>query len=194
MIKKSSAWTEEELVKGCILNDRLCQERLYRQFFPVMYRMCMRHTGDEEESLEILNAGFLRVFTKLHTFEFKGSLEGWIRRIVFHSLADHYRKADKKLRFMPLEDWDQPTTAPSLDNLYWEDMVGMIDQLPKATREVFWLFAVEGYTHVEIGEALGISAGTSKWHLSQAREKLKTILLTGPFKLPTLCKVITGMI
>lgn len=166
-------FTDEALVAGCATNDRLWQERLYRKFFPVMYRMCLRHTGEEEEALEILNAGFLRVFTKIATFEGKGSLEGWIRRVVFHALADHYRKKDRQVHFLSLEDWDTPAEATPLQTLYYEDMVRLIDRLPNATREVFWLFAVEGYTHAEIGEQLGISAGTSKWHLSNAREKLK---------------------
>lgn len=138
-----------------------------------MYRMCMRHTGNEETALEILNAGFLRVFTKIATFEAKGSLEGWIRRIVFHALADHYRQKDRQVHFLPLADWDTPVAATPLQNLYFEDMVTLIDQLPQATREVFWRFAVEGYTHPEISTQLGISVGTSKWHLSNAREKLK---------------------
>lgn len=141
-----------------------------------MYRMCQRYANTEEEAVEILNSGFLRVFTKLHTFNFTGSLEGWIRRLVFHSIADYYRKSDKKVRFLPVEDWDAPTSTSALHQLYFEDMVGLIDQLPKATREVFWLYAVEGYNHVEIGERLGISNGTSKWHLSNARQKLKILM------------------
>jgi len=174
--KREKTFTEKELVAGCVHNDRLCQERLYRQFFPVMYRMCRRHAGTEEEALEILNAGFLRVFTKLHTFAFKGSLEGWIRRIIFHSLADYYRQHDKKRRFLDMEDWDAPTPATPLENLYFEDLIGLVDQLPRATREVFWLFAIEGYTHVEIRAQLGISSGTSKWHLSNARQKLRDLV------------------
>ena len=176
MNKQSKTYTEEELVAGCVRNDRLCQELLYRKFFPTMYRMCQRHANQEEETLEILNTGFLRVFTKLHTFAFKGSLEGWIRRIIFHSLADYYRKNDKQLHFLPMEDWDAPTASTPLENLYFEDVISLVDKLPKATREVFWLYAIEGYSHNEIGEQLGISSGTSKWHLSNARQKLKDLV------------------
>ncbi|MEL6658217.1 MAG: sigma-70 family RNA polymerase sigma factor [Bacteroidota bacterium] len=176
MTKAKVSEQERKLVEGCVQNDRRSQERLYRRFFPTMYRMCFRYAGKEEEALDILNAGFLRVFTKLHTFTFSGSLEGWIRRLVFHSLADYYRKKDRKIRFLPVEDWDAPTDATPLQQLYFEDMVGLIDKLPKATREVFWLYAVEGYTHVEIGKRLDISAGTSKWHLSNARQKLKVLI------------------
>lgn len=147
-----------------------------------MYRMCRRYARQEDEALEILNTGFLRVFTKLHTFSFKGSLEGWIRRIIFHSLADYYRKNDRKIKFLSVEDWDGPTSATPLQQLYFEDVVSLVDKLPKATREVFWLYAVEGYTHVEIGKRLGISNGTSKWHLSNARKKLKELVDNDNYK------------
>lgn len=141
-----------------------------------MFRMCTRYAKDEEEAMEIVNAGFMKVFTKIDTFAFKGSLEGWIRRLCFHCLADHYRKQDRKLHFLALEDRDAPTPASPLENLYFEDIIGLVDQLPRATREVFWLYAVEGYTHVEIAEKVGISSGTSKWHLSNARQKLKALI------------------
>lgn len=147
-----------------------------------MYRMCRRYAKQEEEALEILNTGFLRVFTKLHTFSFKGSLEGWIRRIIFHSMADYYRKNDRKIKFLSVEDWDGPTSSTPLQQLYFEDVVSLVDKLPKATREVFWLYAVEGYTHVEIAEQLGISNGTSKWHLSNARKKLKEFVDNDNYK------------
>jgi RNA polymerase sigma-70 factor (ECF subfamily) len=167
---------ERILVEGCVSNDRRSQEALYREFFPTMYRMCQRYANTEEEAIEILNSGFLRVFKKLHTFKFAGSLEGWIRRLVYHSMADYYRKKDKKVKFLPIEDWDAPTSTSALHQLYFEDMVQLVDKLPKATRDVFWMYAVEGYTHVEIGERLGISDGTSKWHLSNARKKLKALM------------------
>ncbi|MCB0636809.1 MAG: RNA polymerase sigma factor [Lewinella sp.] len=141
-----------------------------------MYRMCLRYAKSEDEAMEIVNAGFLRVFTKLDTFAFKGSLEGWIRRLCFHCLADHYRKQDRQVHFLALEDRDAPTEASPLQRLYFEDIIQLVDKLPQATREVFWLYAVEGYTHVEIAEKVGISSGTSKWHLSNARKKLKALL------------------
>ncbi|NUO02410.1 MAG: sigma-70 family RNA polymerase sigma factor, partial [Saprospiraceae bacterium] len=84
-------YSEKEMVEGCVRNERVWQEALYRRFFPAMIQMCMRYTSDRETAMEIVNAGFLRVFKKLHTFTFSGSLEGWIRRIVFHSISDHFK-------------------------------------------------------------------------------------------------------
>ncbi len=173
---KAPKYTERELVEGCVRNDRYCQEYLYRQYFDSMMRMCMRYTQDKDLAMEIVNTGFLRVFKKLHTFQFKGSLEGWIRKLVFHSLSDHFKKKERKVFFLEMEDRDAPVSETALNKLYLEDILKLVDELPDATRDVFVLYAIDGYTHVEIGKMLGISEGTSKWHLSTARKKLKRLI------------------
>ncbi len=178
MAKDASQYSDEDLVTGCLDNQRFAQEMLYRKYFGSMMRMCMRYTQDKDVALEILNAGFLRVFTKLHTFAFSGSLEGWIRRLVFHSLSDYFKKHTKPVRFLDLEDRDSPAPSEALSNLYLEDILKLADQLPDATRRVFQLYAVEGYTHVEIAQQINISVGTSKWHLSNARQKLQQLIRT----------------
>lgn len=170
------SYSERELVEGCVRNDRRFQELLYRRYFDAMMRMCLRYTRDRDKALEIVNAGFLRVFLKLHTFAFSGSLEGWIRRLVFHSLSDYFKKHNKPVHFLELEDRDAPIAQEALSRLYFEDIMKLVDELPEATRQVFVLYAIEGYTHPEIGERIGISVGTSKWHLSNARKKLKQLI------------------
>ena len=92
--------SERDLVEGCVRNDRIFQERLYRRFFPTMMQMCMRYASDRDEAMLIVNNGFLRVFQKIDTFAFKGSLEGWIRRLVFHSLSDYFKKQPKNVHFL----------------------------------------------------------------------------------------------
>jgi len=164
------------LVNGCIENDRTYQEALYRRFYPVMIGMCMRYTQDRNLAMEIVNSGFLRVFKKLHTFQFTGSLEGWIRKIVYHCLADHFKKKSSNIYFLEIEHGEKPKDNYVLEGLYAEDILKLIDKLPNATRRVFILYAIEGYKHHEIAEAVNISIGTSKWHLSEARKKLKTFL------------------
>ena len=164
------------MVEGCVKNDRTFQEALYREYYPVMIGMCLRYTQDKNLAMEIVNTGFLRVFKKLDTFQFTGSLEGWIRKIVYHSLADHFKKKSSKIHFLEIEKGDKPKENHVLEGLYAEDILKSIDKLPEATRRVFVLFAIEGYKHHEIAEALNISIGTSKWHLSEARKKLKRIL------------------
>jgi RNA polymerase sigma-70 factor (ECF subfamily) len=168
--------TDEELVKGCVENNRNCQEQLYRRFFPAMMAMSLRYTDDQEVAMTIVNNGFLRVFKKIHLYGFKGSLEGWVRRLVWHSLADYFRDRSKSLHFLVFEERDAPLNGSPAQDLYVEDILQMVDRLPPASQEVFRLYAIEGYTHVEIGKRMGISEGTSKWHLSTARQKLKEMM------------------
>lgn len=168
--------TERELIEGCIANDRRCQEMLYRKYFPAMLRMCMRYANDREEVLSIINDGFLRAYKKMHTFDFKGSFEGWLRRLVFHSLSDHFRRKNNGMHFFKLEDWDRPGRSDALMHLFFEDLMQLVEALPPAPQQVFRLYAIEGLSHREIAERLGISEGTSKWHLSQARKILQRSL------------------
>lgn len=164
------------MIDGCIGNDRYCQELLYRRYFSGMMAMCMRYTHDQDKSIEIVNNGFLKVFKKIDTYSFKGSLEGWIRRVVYHSLSDYFREETKYVKLMVFEERDMEVAEKVTEQIYLEDILGMVNQLPPATQAVFRLYAIEGYTHIEIAEQMKISVGTSKWHLSNAREKLKAIL------------------
>jgi len=173
---KNRQHTDEELVKGCVANDRYWQEQFYRRFFPVMMEMCLRRTDDRDEAMSIVNNGFLRVFKKIHLYSFKGSLEGWVRRLVWHSLADYFRDQQKYVHFLVFEERDQTAQSNPASQLYVEDILRMVNALPPASAAVFRLYAIEGFSHAEIGEQLGISDGTSKWHLATARQKLKQMI------------------
>ena len=169
-------YTEQELVEGCAANDRRTQEVLYRRFFPEMLRMCLRYTRDEDTAIEIVNNGFLRVFKKIHTFAFKGSLEGWVRRLVYHSMADYYRDNARYLHFLVLEERDEAVPERGHEGFFEEDILRAVRTLPPTSQEVFRLYAIEGYSHAEIAQNLHMSEGTSKWHLSTARQKLRDLL------------------
>ena len=171
-------YTEEEIVNGCVRNDRTFQEILYRQYYAVMMQMCMRYANnDRERALEILNDGFLRVFKKLDTFEFKGSLEGWIRRLIFHAISDYFKANKQYIESIVFEEPEHKMVENgSLNSLYFDDILKIVETLPPTTRSVFKLYAIDGYNHAEIAEQLNISVGTSKWHLSAAREKLKALI------------------
>ena len=178
-------YTESEIIAGCVHNDRTFQELLYRRHFAKMMQMCLRYTnGNKETALEILNDGFLRIFKKIGTFEFKGSFEGWVRRLIFHAISDYFKANRQYMESIVLEEPEHTLTALStpsreeggLTQLYFEDILKLVDMLPPATREVFRLYAIDGYNHNEIAEKLSISVGTSKWHLSTAREKLKILI------------------
>jgi RNA polymerase sigma factor (sigma-70 family) len=167
-------YSEQELVQGCALNERRAQEALFRRFFPEMMRMCLRYTRDEERAMEIVNNGFLRVFKKIHTFAFKGSLEGWVRRLVYHSVADYFRENSKYMHFLVFEDHEEANVSDTSNELFYEeDILQVVRTLPPVSQEVFRLYAIEGYSHTEISDRLQMSEGTSKWHLSTARAKLR---------------------
>ncbi len=176
-------FNELDIAQRCAKNDRQAQELLYRRFFQPMLQMCLRYTdGDRDRALEMLNDGFLRVFKKIHLFEGRGSLEGWIRRLIFHAVSDYYKANEAYLKNVVFDELPVENTPKTRDTegvfstLFFEDLLVLVDFLPPATREVFKLYAIEGFNHAEIGEKLGISTGTSKWHLSEARNKLKTLI------------------
>jgi RNA polymerase sigma-70 factor (ECF subfamily) len=142
-----------------------------------MMAMCMKYTRDEDKAMLIMNDGFLKVFQKIGTFRSEGSFEGWIRRLIYHTLADFYKKEKNYIRFIQIEEAEQyQTPATQSDSLEFEELILLLDKIPYRSAEVFKLYAIEGFSHLEIGEKMQISEGTSKWHLSNAREKLRTIL------------------
>jgi RNA polymerase sigma-70 factor (ECF subfamily) len=168
--------TETQLIQGCIDNNRQAQELLYRRHFAAMMSMCMHYTSDRDLAMEIVNSGMLRVFQKIQLYEAKGSLEGWIRRIVFHAVSDHFKKEKKYVQFMVFEDPEASEAPEAVSNAYYDDLMKLVYRLPNMTQKVFTLYAIEGFSHIEIGAVLNISDGTSKWHLSNARQKLKAMI------------------
>ncbi len=172
-------WTEQELIEGCRRNERQAQEALYKRFFPEMLRMSRRYTQCDETSCEILNIAFLKVFQKIDSFTYSGSLEGWVRRIVHNCIADYYRSNGRYRHFIIFDD--HPTghdaTTPHVTELEEKDLLRLIDGLPDTSAQVFKLYALQGFSHAEIAQTLKMSEGNSKWHLYQARKKLKESLI-----------------
>ena len=169
-------YSEQELIKGCKKNKRLYQEALFRKYYPKIMTMCMRYAKSEDVAMLIINDGFLKVFKQIHTYEGKGSFEGWIRRICFRCLSDHFRKEKSYLSFMVFDEFEKKDKSTALNNIYYEELLALIEKLPFATARVFRLYAIEGFKHREIADLLQISEGTSKWHLSEARTALKKLL------------------
>ena len=140
-----------------------------------------RYAKGREEALEYLNVGMMKVFDVLGQFRWEGSLEGWIKTVVFRSTIDEFRSRRQRPT-VEIADWDEATESGAIRDLYADDLVRIIDLLPEPTREVFWLYAVEGYQHQEIAARLGFTTGNSRWHLNKARTLLKEKLATTPFK------------
>jgi len=163
----------EQLIQGCIRNERSAQEKLYRLFYPKMMALVRRYIDHDEQAEEVLNNGYLRAFQKIKQYNFQGSFEGWIRKIVFHSVADYVKQNAKYSNQIVLIEKDELIQTDHADKLYYDQLVKLIQCLPDATRTVFNMYVMEGFTHREIGNMLGISEGTSKWHLSEGRKILK---------------------
>lgn len=169
--------SESDLISGCIEGNRRMQEELYQRFSPRMYAVCLRYAGNAEEAQDILQEGFIKVFKKLDTFRSEGSFEGWVRRIFVNTAIEHFRR---KRYLQPVTEKEENTMEGNylsvLDNLAERDIMALIQELSPGYRTVFNMYVVEGYTHKEIGDILGISEGTSKSQLSRAKVILQDMV------------------
>lgn len=163
------------LLEGCKKRDRESQRLMYKHHYAYAMSICMRYCRTREEAREILNDGFMKVFSKIEQYNPETSFQGWLRRIMINTAIDHYRKEEKHYNQISLQDDDRSLMIPTVqkDDLDHQDLVNMVRQLSPAYRAVFNLYAVDGYTHKEISKILGISEGTSKSNLLKAREVLR---------------------
>jgi RNA polymerase sigma factor (sigma-70 family) len=161
----------EELIRGCIKGERFSQNRLYALYAQKMFVVCIRYSRNREEAEETLQEGFIKVFEFIHQFKGAGSFEGWIRKIMVNCVLQKYRSKSHLHPVIDIEntDTDQHTSEDILSQLDTKELLKMVQQLPPGYRMVFNLYAFEGYKHREIAELLGISEGTSKSNLSDAR-------------------------
>jgi RNA polymerase sigma factor (sigma-70 family) len=175
MLFKRSHISLDKIIEGCIRNDRKYQGLLYDTYFDTMFKLCRKYANDESDALIMLNNGFLKVFLNVKNFQHQGSFEGWLRKIMYRSVADFFRNKKENISFLENIDDTKHFEEPSesLENLFIEDIVKHIEALPTMPSKVLMLFAVEGFTHKEIGQVLQISENTSKWYVTQAREILK---------------------
>ncbi len=159
--------------------DRAFQTRLYNLFAPKMMGVCLRYARSREEAEEILQEGFLRVFSYINTFKGAGSFEGWIRKIMVNAALFRYRNKSSLQPVIRLNTagYDAIDNTDISSNLDAKELLNLVQTLPAGYRIVFNLYVFEGYKHREIGEALGISEGTSKSNLSDARAFLQKRLL-----------------
>src|SRR6056297_577394 len=151
-MEERELYSDSELIQGCRDNDRKYQELLYRKYAKKMYGICLSYAKDRSVAQEILQDGFIKVFKKIDSFQEKGSLEGWIRRIITDTALDPLRKLSNLHKFI---DENQEVEEGRLDNsilenIHADGIYQMIKQLPEGAKAVFNLYAVEGYTHKEI--------------------------------------------
>ncbi|WDZ99857.1 RNA polymerase sigma factor [Mucilaginibacter sp. SJ] len=165
---------------GCLSNDRKSQEQLYRLLAPRMLAVCMRYATDKDEAQDILQEGFIKMFRNMKNYRGEGSLEGWIRRIMVHCAISRYRKLKPMVLvddFAAEEAAAIPISSSFNDNgLEAKDLMKLVQKLPKTYRSVFNMYAIEGYSHQEIGTSLGMSELLSRTTLHRARTLLKDMV------------------
>jgi RNA polymerase sigma factor (sigma-70 family) len=168
-----------DLLAGCLRNHRQSQELLYRQFYGYAMSVCLRYAPTREGALEVLNDGFLKVFTRLEQYDPNQPFKGWLRRILINAALDHYRQEVRHHHFDDVERAGQTIMSESADahsQLAHEELLILIQKLSPAYRLVFNLYVMDGFTHDEIASQLGISVGASKSNLARARENLRSYL------------------
>lgn len=174
----------KRIIQECSKGSRVAQEKLFKLFYGKMLGICLRYTRDQDQAQEVVQIGFIKVFDKLGEFDFKGSFEGWMRRIMVNASIDAIRKrnrgpisTDEDYHFdKPNEDEATADGDEALTKLKAEHAMRAIQQLSPAYKTVFNLYVIENYSHKEIAEILTISEGTSKSNLAKAKQNLREYL------------------
>lgn len=163
------------LIKECLEQSRSAQKKLYDIYAPAAYGVIKRYLYNNEHlAQEILNDSFCKVLTKLNQYTFQGAFEGWIRRIVVNTITDHLRKNMKETQpHKEVQAEDAYIASESLEKISHKELLNVIQTIPDTQRTVFNLFVFENYSHKEIGNILGITENNSRWHLNDARKRLK---------------------
>lgn len=177
--------SEQTLLERLRKNDSVAQQQLFDRYQKKILTICFRYLKDEDEALDALNRSFLKIFDKIHTYKAEAKLETWIQRITINTCLD-YIKSNKKYKhtFIQTNEFElygEPDESHNNINEWWEMATAipaevlyqLIEELPTATRMVFNLYAIDGFTHPQLSKQLKISVGTSKWHLNNARGILK---------------------
>lgn len=168
--------TEAELIAKCIAQDRVAQYTLYNRHAKKMLAVCYRYSKNREDAEDTLSEGFVRVFEKLDTYRGTGSFEGWMRRIMVNVAIEKFRKQSIKFTDIKNSEYAHASLASDEDiasNINAKELLSLVQKLPPTYQMVFNLYAFEGLKHKEIAQLLGISEGTSKSNLSDARTWLK---------------------
>lgn len=170
--------TEEEMLGGCAINNAAAQEIFYNMYAPKMLGVCYRFAKNREDAEDMLQEGFIKVFTQLHQFRREGSLEGWVRRIVVHTCINNLKKNKKFNESLDLAHAQGVHTNSELVPAIMQakQIVDCIRLLPIGYRTVLNLFAIEGFSHREISEVLGIEESTSRSQYTRAKAMLEEIL------------------
>lgn len=168
-------YSEEELIALSIKGDGSAQNELYRRYAPKLWGVCLRYAKNRMSAEDILQEGFIRIFTYLDRFENKGSFEGWMRRTMVNTAINYYKKNLSTAREAEYHEYHsgKSNDADALSKLSHQELLKMVQQMPDGYRTVFNLYIIEGFSHKDVAEMLNVSENTSKSQLSRARAFLQ---------------------
>lgn len=173
------------VIEGCVSGDRVSQKKIYELYYGKMMGVCMRYTKDTDRAQDILQDALIKVFANIGKYDFKGSFEGWVRRIVVNTAIDFFRRSKKD--FMLLgenqsieeysEELDDEDDSEDKYDFEPQEIMDAMQKLSPAYRVIFNMYVFENLTHKEIAEKLEISVGTSKSNFSKAKKNIQRLLL-----------------
>lgn len=168
----------KSLIDNCISNDPRAQKKLFEMLAPKMMGVCLRYASDRDQASDMLQDGMIKVFNKLSDYKFEGNFEGWVRRIIVNSCLDLIRKESKFVNDVSVDDYSSKISFEehAFKSMEYEELLKLIHSMPHGYRTIFNMFAIEGYSHKEIADALQITESTSKSQYLRARTYLQTKL------------------
>lgn len=172
-------YSDSDLVKRCAGGDLRCQELLYRRYFSFAMSVCVRYTGDENEAMEIVNDSYMKVLDSVSDYDSSRPFKSWYGKILVNTAIDHYRKNLKHNDYIPINSIaDTGDHEPEIETkLSANDILTLFSRLPVNYRMTFNLFEIEGYTHEEIGQMMGVTASTSRANLARAKKMLRELYM-----------------
>ncbi len=173
----------QQLIDGCRKNDRQSQKLLYHKLYGFAMKICLRYANNRDEASEVLNDGFFKAFTNIQKYDSKWPFTSWLSKIMYHASIDYYRSNLKWSQLEPLDQSHDLTTQVTVEQqLHYEDLLDIIQQLPPTYRLIFNLYVIDGYSHEEIATMVGISASTSRANLVQSPAEIATNALEVIFR------------
>lgn len=175
-------YTEQDIITGCRENKRVFQELLYKQYYSLFLRICVRYAMNMEDAEQLMNDGFLKIFNNISQYKNAGSFEGWMKRIVVNNCLDYLKSKDIKNALkishaVPTNETQEiAVQADVIKSLEFKEMLHLIQRLPATTKTVFNMYVFDGFAHKEISKILDISESTSSWHLYHARGLLQGMI------------------
>lgn len=165
---------EQHLIQKARNGDPKSLEMLYKHFYGYAISIALRYSNSRDEACEIVNDSFMKMFDKLDQYQEKNSFKGWFRRILVNTSIDYYRKNVKHFAVMDIDQAEFESGNPEIiDQLSKEDILKVLRSLPETLRIVFNMYEIEGFSHKEIGEELGIPPSTSRTYLARAKQNLR---------------------